>query len=241
MNLATSLGQLVAVCILGWAADPVSVRPRPEDALAFPRPQAAVEIPVTVDGRAASLLDLVRLYGSATDQRFLIGAEVRNHLEQTDLGLDRPLSVSPEALQRVFELFLAESDFLLSVANESQPRLLRIHGLMTGERTGVRTSARFVPAERVDLMRAHPALLLTTVVDLPRLDVRQLSNSMRTMITDANTQQMLPAGNSNAIVLTARGSELAELVELFGRLDEVSVPPPPVVPETTPGEGAGGK
>jgi hypothetical protein len=55
--------------------------------------------------------------------------------------------------------------------------------------------------------------------------VRQISNSMRTMITDANTMQMLPAGNSTSMVLTGFGPYLAGMVEHLRLIDACSVLP----------------
>ena len=46
--------------------------------------------------------------------------------------------------------------------------------------------------------------------------------SMRTMITDANTQQMLPAGNTNSMVLTGFGSNVAALARMLQIVDEAS-------------------
>ena len=65
-------------------------------------------------------------------------------------------------------------------------------------------------------------LLNTTVIHLPHTDVRQLSNSMRTMITDANTQQMLPAGNTNSMVLTGFASNVAALARMLRIVDEAA-------------------
>jgi type II secretory pathway component GspD/PulD (secretin) len=42
------------------------------------------------------------------------------------------------------------------------------------------------------------------------------------MITDANTQQMLPAGNTNSLVLTGFGAQIGALAEMLGRVDLAS-------------------
>ena len=60
------------------------------------------------------------------------------------------------------------------------------------------------------------------MINLPNTDVRQLTNSMRTMITDQNTQQMLPAGATNSMVLTGFGSDVVALARMLLIVDEAS-------------------
>ena len=43
---------------------------------------------------------------------------------------------------------------------------------------------------------------IAPVLNLPNTDVRTLTNSMRAMLTDANTQSIIPVGNSNSLILT---------------------------------------
>ena len=45
---------------------------------------------------------------------------------------------------------------------------------------------------------------------------------MRTMLTDANTQSMLPAGNTNSMVLTGFGDSVAALARMLKTIDEAS-------------------
>ena len=49
------------------------------------------------------------------------------------------------------------------------------------------------------------------------------------MITDANTMQMLPAGNSSTMVLTGFGGAVADLCEHLRLIDECSRPRPRAV------------
>ena len=62
-------------------------------------------------------------------------------------------------------------------------------------------------------------MIFRMAVHLPNTDVRQLSNSMRTLITDTNVQQMMPAGSSNSLVLIGTGQFLADTVSMFLAID----------------------
>lgn len=195
--------------------------------LAFPTPSDAIQIQ-----KDLSMSSLIDLYSQATGQACLYNDETRNYLQQSTVGLNGSLTVPPDRFQEVFEAILNQNDFLLAVVCTEAPRIVKITSLNTGARVSVRSEAVFVPVEDLALMRSHPAMLLTTVVDLPRLDVRQLANAMRTMLVDANTQQMLPAGNTNSLVLTGRGAELASTVEMLRLLNDLAPEPEPQpVPE----------
>jgi type II secretory pathway component GspD/PulD (secretin) len=193
---------------------------RPEDPL-FPAPSADLVVPAG-DGNQWSLMALVDEYGRLTDQHFVISPETRNLLESTQTGLTRSVVVPESEVQSFFESLLVQMNFVITVHRSAAPRLLSIESLNTGARTTLRAKAIYVEDTALDRFAGHPSLLVTTVVTLPNSDVRQLSNSMRTMITDANTQQMLPAGNSNAMVLTGFAPAVADLVQLLKITDEAS-------------------
>ena len=209
--------------------------------LRFPQPSGPLVIPMTRDDAPGySILRLLEDFGTLTGQTFLYSQETANYLEADHVRLTHEVSASPERAQEIFEGILASSDFVLTVLSGEDPRILEVTSLQTGQRNTIRVGAIFVPVEELEEMAKHPALLLTTVIHLPNTDVRQLSNSMRTMITDANTQQMLPAGNTNSLVLTGFGTNVAQLVNLLRRVDEYATPPkPPPVEADAEGENGG--
>ena len=88
-------------------------------------------------------------------------------LEASELSLTNSLSVPPERVQQVFEALLVEYDVLLSVLSDESPRVLTLTSLQTGARTNVRDSAWLISPDAADVMRAHPAILVETVVDMP--------------------------------------------------------------------------
>lgn len=195
------------------AADPFGFPPSSEDlSLAWP-----------ADGAPPSMLEVVVQYGQLTGQRMLLSDEARAILEHTRVPLDRPTVVPAKEVQSVVETLLAATQCALTIEHAEQPRLVQVHSLQTSVRNILRSQARAVAATDTAAMRAHPAMLFTTVVDLPNTDVRQLSNSMRTMITDANTMQMIPAGSSNSMVMTGFGPVLADLIEQVRLVDSASV------------------
>lgn len=236
----SALGALALGALALAAPDPthpLAVRSAEGGVPSFPIPAQDLEIPAQIDGRALLLSELVEMYAAATDQVVVVQDEQsRNMLESTTVQMTGSITVPPERVQLVFETLLARHSFLLGVLVDESPRLLSLTSLQTSARVNIRRYARYVPPEHVQELRGHPAMLFTTVVHMPRSDVRQLANAMRTMITDANVQQMLPAGNTNSLVLTGPGDGVASLVEMLTMIDAAQ-PEPQTGPETVPDPG----
>jgi len=188
----------------------------------FPLPTADMVVDAGDDEDFTSLLDMVTEYGRLTNQEILITKETMGYLRSEGTGLRRSMVIPKAEVQAVFEHVLKASDYVLFVLREEKPRLLSIVSLMSGARNTVRKSALFVPTEDLERWGAHVAVLITTVIHLPHTDVRQLSNAMRTMIPDANTQQMMPAGNTNSVVLTGFASNVVALAHMLRTIDEAA-------------------
>jgi type II secretory pathway component GspD/PulD (secretin) len=188
----------------------------------FPMPSADMVVAVGEQGDSWSVWDMAMDYGRLTNQHFIIDDETKGYLESNRTGLRRSLVVPKAEVQAVFEHVLEQNDFVMLLLRQENPRLLGIVSLQTGSRNNIRSRSLFVPGAELDKWASHKSILITTVVHLPHTDVRQLSNSMRTMITDANTQQMLPAGNTNSMVLTGFASNVTALVHMLKIVDEAT-------------------
>jgi hypothetical protein len=91
-----------------------------------------------------------------------------------------------------------------------------------GQRAGgLRQKAVYVTPADLENYLDQPATLITTVLNLPNTDVRTLSTSMRTMLTDTNTQAMIPAGE-RALILQGFGTSIASLASLLYLVDDQS-------------------
>jgi type II secretory pathway component GspD/PulD (secretin) len=169
-----------------------------------------------------SMVDVVSAYGAATGQRISMRAETIDQLRNTKAPLDRPTAVPAAEVQATFEALLRATDCALTVDRADGVRIAGVHSMQTYARNSIRHRARRISSERIDLMRGHPAVIFSTVVDLPNVEVRQVSNSLRTMIVDANIQQMLPAGNSNSMIVVGYGDFVADMVEHLREIDAAS-------------------
>ncbi len=171
-------------------------------------------------GNSMSLLELVRHYEAMTQVHVMANEESRTLLEHSRLGIEGQLRVPADQVQSFFHTALRGADFALQPLHEGEPRILGLVSMKTQARNTMRGRAPFVNVEELEQLRHFPAMLVGTALTLEHLDVRQLSNAMRTMITDANTEQMLPAGNTNSLVLVGFPDRLYELVQQLRFINE---------------------
>jgi general secretion pathway protein D len=122
-----------------------------------------------------------------------------------------------------FQIMMIINDFVCSKIGPDHLSVIVISSMTAGgQRGSLRNEAVYVFANDIDRYADQPATLVTTVIDLPNTDVRTLSNSMRTMFTDANTQQIIPVGNSNSLIITGFGSNVASIVKMLRFVDDAA-------------------
>ncbi len=177
------------------------------DILDFPIPDSPVVIPAQSESGGTSIADLIALYSEATGQHCVMGSETQGYANVTLVSSQpgQAMTIAPERFQMTFETLLVANDFVLTPLTAEEPRLFSITSLNTARRHTVSTLGIFLPADRVDDAAAHPAILFTTVIDLPDLDARNLASSMRHMFPDQNVSQLLAAGSTSSVAMWGFG------------------------------------
>jgi general secretion pathway protein D len=94
----------------------------------------------------------------------------------------------------------------------------------------LKKDAVYVAPEELDRYADQPAVLIHTVVDLPHVDARQLSTSLRQMFPDQQTQSILPVSGTS-LILTGFGSDVAAMVRMLKFVDEAAASTATVLPE----------
>jgi type II secretory pathway component GspD/PulD (secretin) len=227
MHASFSIAALfLAGCFLapGTAQTPGGA-PQTRAAQLFPAPKEPLMIRVT--GEQASLLTLLEDFGRVTGENLVADRDTRQALQQSRAGLLHDLEVPPERVWEITEQILVQSDFVLAPLSRTEPRMMSVRSLNTSNRANLRNDALFVPAGELAEFARHPAILVTTIVDLPNTDVRNLSNSIRTMFTDANTQQIVPVGSSNSLIITGFASSVVSIVRMLEIVDQAARPSEP--------------
>jgi type II secretory pathway component GspD/PulD (secretin) len=185
----------------------------------FPAASGPLEIALDEKGEGPSNFWLARRYGELSGQHITFSAETKAQLEATLVQLDRSLSVPAAQVQQAFEVMLRQSGFSLAIESAAAPRILRIRSMNSPESAELRQTSKLVSTAQLDLARRHPAMQFHVVVELPHLDVRQVSNSLRSIITDSRTTMLLPAGNSHSMVIGGFGDWVHENVGMLQAMD----------------------
>jgi hypothetical protein len=187
----------------------------------FPAPKDGISIKVGAEGEPR-LEALLNDFSRVTGQTLIMTRDVRAAVQASPTGLSRSVDVPAQEVYPFVEAILAQNEFMFIPRSDREPRLLAVENLNSNRRNAIRSEAIFVPADQLAAWSRHPAILVTTVIDLAHTDVRTLSNSMRAMFTDQSTQLMIPVGNSNSILITATGSTVAHLVTMLKAVDDAS-------------------
>lgn len=169
-----------------------------------------------------SLEAFVKICQDVTDINFTYTRETGAQLNQLKLKMLGIKRVPKSDFYSFFQIMMVINDFVCSRIGPEHISVVLITSTQTPGKGNLRKDARYVTPSEVEQYADQPATLITTVLDLPSTDVRTLSNSLRQMFTDAQTQQIIPVGNSNSLIITGFGSDVAAIVKMLRFVDDAS-------------------
>jgi general secretion pathway protein D len=185
----------------------------------------------TASEESLTLEMFVKICQEATGINFTYTKETASKLGGTKLRMFGPKRIPKADFYSFFQIMMIINDFVCSRIGPEHLAVVLISDMNANTRGGLKQDAVYVQPQDLDRYADQPATLITTVVDLPNTDVRTLSNSMRTMFTDQNTQQIIPVGNSNSLIITGFGSIVASIVRMLKLVDDASKAQTGLVPE----------
>lgn len=185
----------------------------------FPAASGPLRLSVDSEQASVSLASLIDRYADLTDVTITFTPDVASMLAESRVQVDRPLDIPAADVPTVVETFLASSGYFVTVAPTRGRMLLTVESLNSPRRGMIRSRAMRILDEQVEAAARHPAMLVSYAMSLQHLDPRQVSNSLRTMITDANTQQILPIGSGNGLVLVGTGTQVADMARTLKSMD----------------------
>ncbi len=206
-------------CLLGPAPAPAAQKLNAPSEY-FPAPQKGISLQVSAE-KMPRLSDLLGEFSRATGMTIVSDEPTRRMLESS-CGLNQDVEVPAAQVYGFTESVLSYHGFLLYHLRSESPRLLGVtHPRALNDASGP-IKPVYVPLESLGAWKDHPAFLVQTMLTLDNVDVRTLSNSMRAVLGDGRTQQLVPLGNSNSLLITAPASMATNIVDMFSRADEQS-------------------
>ena len=185
----------------------------------LPPATTSLELEV-VDSANPSLSEVLVQLSASTGVHFTASEDVQQGLQRSHCGLLGSVSVPADRAWLWTESLLEHEGFQLGILSADAPCLVAVYPLLpTPGRPGVRANTP-VDESRLELLAEHPVLLVSTTLELPHTDVRQLGNSLRGLTTDPTGQQnVVPVGNTNSVILTGTGRQVRQLATLLREID----------------------
>lgn len=180
-----------------------------------------------------TLEQFVKSCQQTTGMNFVISKQSAQALAQERVRMFGTKRIPKSDFYSFFQIIMFINDFACIEVGPSPLSVIVVQpigGAGGRPNTSIRQGAIYVPPNELDEYANQPAILITTVLTLPNLDVRNLSNSLRAMLTDTSTEQMLPAGNSDSLVLTGFGSNVWQKAQLLQLIDRESAVEEPIQP-----------
>jgi type II secretory pathway component GspD/PulD (secretin) len=183
----------------------------------LPAPSGPLDLTVA-EGSKLTLDELLARLSKLTGVTFSIEGGASELLKNDIVALSQNKRVPAADVYAWVESILQQNGYVLAVLHEGDVPLLGLYA-NRAPRSSQPTPIS-VPVEQIDECRAHPALYVTTVVHLPNTDVRTLANSLRGMANDAvGSSSIMPVGNTNNVILTGSGRNVADLVATLLQVD----------------------
>ena len=162
---------------------------------------------------------------------FTYNDQTAQQLEASPLVMFGEKRMRKEDFYLFFQIQMFINDFVCVEVGPQHLSVILIQSLAAG-RAGsqnIKQRSKYVLPEELDEYADQPATLITTVLNLPNIDVRQLSTSLRGLLTDTNTQTLLAAGD-HSVILQGFGSYIASLARLLLIVDAESAEPEDALP-----------
>src|SRR5258706_1809383 len=169
-----------------------------------------------------TLEQFVKICQTVTNINFTYGPDTGNQLKTLKLKMFGSKRVPKADFYSFFQIMMVINDFVCSRIGPEHISVVLISSTNVAGKGNPRKDARQVMPEEVERYADQPATLITTVIDLPNTDVRTLSNSLRQMFSDQQTQQIIPVGNWNSLIITGFGSDVAAIVKMLKFFDDAS-------------------
>ncbi|HED65505.1 MAG TPA: hypothetical protein ENJ09_08105 [Planctomycetes bacterium] len=177
-----------------------------------------------------TLEEFVKLCQEATGLNFTYNDQTQSSLSTLKVVMFGPKVIPKEDFYAFFQIQMFINEFVCVEVGPPHISVVLIQSLTGNPRAGnIKQKGIYVLPDALDDYADQPATLITTVLTLPNLDVRQLSTSLRALLTDTNTQTLLPAGQ-HSLILQGFGTYIASLARLLLIVDERSAEPEDILP-----------
>lgn len=216
-SLVTCLAALPLMLVepTSSAPEPMAAAPAVQESF-LPLPSNSTTLSIE---SGTSLRSLVEQMGTLTGVLFRSDAETWGMLESLPCGLDRATQVDSEDAWRFLNDLLLANGMHLTGLRTDGPYLLEILSPQNRSNSFARTRAVLVGVDAMESLSDFSALIVETQVAFEAADARQVSNSLRALISDHNSSMMLPVGDTNSVMITGPLNQVQRITTIMRDAD----------------------
>ena len=174
----------------------------------------------------ATVEEFVSTCQMVTGINFVFTEAIQQTMGQKKLMGVGKLRIHKDDFYGFLQVQLFINDFVCVEVGPAHIAMVLIRSLTpTGGRqnTSIRQTATKVAPKDLQNYADQPATLITTVLNLPNVDSRTISQALRGMMVDTATQSLIPAGR-NSLIITGFGSYVVSLAGLLQVVNDNSKP-----------------
>jgi len=210
-------------------APPAVVLPTPVVEPAQPAFQASALVFADSDSEPFTLADLIRRYRVVTGWEIEVDEDWREQLGAERVFFGRSVTVPRENVHSFVEAILNQHGFVLirpltrwiKVSEPPDCRLL-VTVPRVDDTAWLRSVCLPVPIKRIGDMSDRAALLVATVVELPGMDVVQLSEWLRPTLRSIVTEDVVAIEDVSSLLVLGTGQRVARRVEMLRALQAMN-------------------
>jgi hypothetical protein len=196
----------------------VALAPQTQDAplrSLLPLPKKSIALASTKENPLTLDVLLTRL-SEETGVTFSCETVVRNLLLRQRVEISQSVELAPEQAYPWIEGLLVQNGYQLGILNIEAKPLVGVYPMFRQSGPSADPVSHFVPIERIGECRVHPALMVTTVIDMgPNIDARTLGNSLRGLTGNDQFASIMPVANLNSVIVKGFGLSVVNLADLL--------------------------
>ena len=166
----------------------------------------------TQDGM--TLEQFVKICQQRTDINFTYTKDTGTLLGDSKVRMFGSKVVQKDDFYSFFQIIMIINRFVCTRIGPEDLSVVVVASLDSPARTSLKQDAIYIGPDEIEGYANQPATMVQTVLHLPHMDVRTMGSSMRQIVADPNTMQLIPIPESNSIILTGFGSTVASLTQM---------------------------
>ena len=178
-----------------------------------------------------TLEQFVKICQEITNINFTYSTDTSQMLQQNKVRMFGSKVIPKDDFYSFFQIIMIINKFVCTQIGPDDLSVVVVASLDSPSRATIKQDAVYITPEQIEEYANQPATLVQTVLHVPNMDVRTMGASMRQLVVDPNTMQLIPIPESSSVILTGFGSNVSALTKMLLLIDKVSEPEPPILPK----------